>query len=154
MVQRSPRFWRLADPGLSGKLRAMKEVCGFHPVRLAALVGVAVWGWYVAAMFRTMEWGYDRPWREIGVASAVLACSALVPAMLLLLDQPWRRHAAILALGFCTCLLTVEGFARSQEYLFKKQVSGQPASRVTEVRWWPFAHHSIGFAGGQWWGCD
>jgi hypothetical protein len=48
----------------------------------------------------------------------------------------------------------VEGFARGQEHLLVRRLGEQPKAEHVETRWWPFENHSLGFARGQWWGCD
>ncbi len=132
----------------------MKTVSGLHPVRWVVLVGVAAWGWYLATMFRTSDWGYHHPWREIGRSLAIVGIFASPLAALALIGLPLRRFLAVLLLFTGVCLIGAEAFARSQEYLFQKRLGDRPAGTVTEVRWAPFAHHSIGYANGQWWGCD
>ena len=123
-------------------------------IRAAGLAAIAAWGCYMAAMFRTSEWGYDDPGRRLLGSLLAFGLFALPVSFVPLIGLPWRRQCAVLALMAVGCVATVEGFARGQEHLLVRRLGERPREDHVETRWWPFEHHSLGFARGQWWGCD
>jgi hypothetical protein len=122
--------------------------------RILGLLLVGVWGWYLAAMFRTTGWGYDQFAGEIVKSLLALSVFALPIAFLPLIGVAWRPKLAAIGIWTCLCLFAVESFARGQEYLLIRHLGRQPSQSYTETRWWPFQHHSLGFVQGEWWGCD
>jgi len=126
----------------------------YAPLRTLALIVIGGWGWYMAAMFRTSDWGYDNPARGVLTSLLSFGIFALPSAFLPLIGISWpRKFVAIAVLAFL-CVLSVELFARGQEHLAIQRLGRQPTTDYTENRWWPFENHSLGFRQGQWWGCD
>lgn len=122
--------------------------------RVAALTGVAVWGWYIAAMSRTSTWGYDNLPQQTVASLWMFSVFALPLALLALIGLPKRRRWITLLILTLGCVGSAEVFARSQEYRLIRRLGGAPTTTVQETRWWPFQNHSIGARDGHWWGCD
>ncbi len=121
--------------------------------RFLVLALVGLWGWYFCAMFRTSGWGYDDLWRELWGTLLVFSIFALPFGFLPLIGVSWRRKFAVLTAFTCLCVLAVEVFARTQEYLVLQSWSA--AGGYIERRWWPFEHHDLGLMkDGTGWGCD
>lgn len=143
------------SPGTSARANAPGiQAAVLWSVRGVGLFAAAAWGWYVAASFRTSDWGYDQPLREASVSLLVFCLYGLPFAVLPVIGVPWRRAVVILAVLTCTVTLTTEAFARTQEFLLIRRLGRNPTEDYHEPRWSPFGHHSVGFARGKWWGCD
>jgi hypothetical protein len=122
--------------------------------RFLVLSGIGIWGWYACSSFRTSSWGYDNLAGELLGSLLILGCVALPLTFIPLIGIPWRKKLVTVALFTFVCLVSVETFARTQEYLIIKKLGTHPAQDCTEKRWGPFEHHSLGYVQGHWWGCD
>lgn len=136
-----------ATNGISPQLR-------LRMARVLGLICVGLWGWYLGAMFRTSDWGYHRLGRELLTTFFALDLFALPLVFLPLIGVAWRTKIRALGIWACLGVFSVELFARAQEHRLLRRLGPQPTQDYTETRWWPFEHHSLGVARGQWWGCD
>ena len=124
------------------------------PLRAIGLLGVAAWGWYLAAMVRTSQWGYDDFLVEVQDSTVNFLIYALPLAFIPLIGVAWRRKLVTIAILTGVCLVSAELFGRGQEYLLIRKIGRHPTQDYRERRWWPFGHHDLGNVKGAWWGCD
>jgi len=132
----------------------MKEHQRITRARWVGLFVVGLGGWYLAASFRTSDWGYDRVAGELLGSLRVFAIVALPFAFLPLIGAPWRRKLITVGVFTMVCVLSVEVFARAQECLLIIRYQKQTGAGFVERRWWPFEHHDVGYVQGKGWGCD
>jgi hypothetical protein len=123
-------------------------------VRYLVLSGIGIWGWYACSTFRTSSWGYDNLSGELLTSLQILCCIALPLTFIPLIGIPWRKKFVTIALFTLVCLVSVETFARAQEYLIIRKLGANPPQHYVEQRWGPFKHHCLGYVQGRWWGCD
>ena len=131
-----------------------RERSAIFAVRGFGYLLVAVWGWYIATMIRTSDWGYDDMSTQVLGATSAFVILALPFALLPLIGLPWSRMIGLLLVLALLCIGGAEIFGRTQEHLLVQRLGTAPTADYTETRWWPFAHHSLGFVQGRWWGCD
>lgn len=125
------------------------------PISRGALIALGLaMSWYVATMFRTSGWGYDRVIESLGGGLFAFVCFGLPWLALASVGRPWRRQLGWLALAMLAVVGASEAFGRLQEYRLMQRLGPTPQGRQIEERWWPFRHHSLGFVEGRWWGCD
>lgn len=136
-------------------IRTMKdEPIKVRILRLAGLLAVGLWGWYIAALFRTTGWGYDDLAGELLQSLAFLAVIAVPFAFLPLIGLSWTRKCATVAVFTLLTLLAVEVFGRAQKYCVIYRANHHSSRGCLEPRWWPFQDHAVGYIEGRGCGWD
>ena len=118
---------------------------GGRIVRLAALAGVFLFGFFLVGWVGTQAWGLSLAaiCFDLVVASALLIPASAIPWLDLLIDRRWRDFFLRVGITFLIAFTPGELFGRAQEYHLLRTYGTHPSENLHFSRWAPFSDHEI-----------
>lgn len=112
-------------------------VYGVLFLRVAGFLSSAVGAFFIFGSVRTAQFG---PSLKLYSPGLLILLPFLCVAVVSLIGLGWRRLLFGAAVWAAATLMAVEGFAQTQEAVFRGRYGGLPpsADAVFEPRWWPF----------------